>query len=92
MGMEEFDVLMGDMIYHKHNNSTNRWFMETMKTCETFMPGLKKIGMDVSHVQVGDMRSIYKQHRSKFLTSQGHHIIHRVNGIIIGREGTYNKK
>jgi hypothetical protein len=43
----------------------------------------EKIGMDVSHVQMGDMTSIYK---SKLLTS-GHHIIHRVNGIITGREG-----
>jgi hypothetical protein len=43
IGMEKFDVLMVDMIYHKHNNSTNRWFMATMKTCETFMLGLKKL-------------------------------------------------
>jgi hypothetical protein len=43
MGMDEFDVLLGDMIYHKHNNSTNGWFMATMKTCEASMPGLKKL-------------------------------------------------
>jgi hypothetical protein len=43
MGMDEFDVLMGDMIYHKHNNSTNRWVMATMKTCETSMLGLKRL-------------------------------------------------
>jgi hypothetical protein len=43
MGMDEFDVLLGDKIYHKHNNSTNRWFMATIKTCETSMPGLKKL-------------------------------------------------
>jgi hypothetical protein len=75
--------LLGDKIHHKHKQMVHG----NHETMWDIHARFEKIGMDVSHVQMGDMRSIYKQHMSKLLTSKGNHIIHRVNGIITGREG-----
>jgi hypothetical protein len=64
---------------HKNNSSRFKRFMATMETWETSSPGLENMGMDVSHVLMGGMRSnqYIIQHNSMSswacITNQSYH-------------------